>query len=74
MPELLEYLWKWFLRLSKRRGSGFGPAPLSHTGIKDFFTLIKIEPTPWEIEQIEQLDDVYLKIRAEEAEANKPAT
>lgn len=60
MPEALEYLWRWFLRMSNRRGGGFGPAPLTHGGIRDFFELSRIIPTPWEIEQIEALDILYL--------------
>ncbi len=66
LPACLIYLWHWFLRLSNRRGGGFGPAPLTHSNLRDFFELSGVWPTPWEIEQIEALDDLYLKILGEE--------
>ncbi|WP_321532264.1 hypothetical protein [uncultured Desulfuromonas sp.] len=65
MPECAAYLWRWFLRMSRRRSSGgFGLSPLTHPGIAAFFELSGIQPTPWEVEQIEKLDDLWLSIRA----------
>jgi len=71
MPEVTEYLWHWFLRLSKRRGGGFGPAPLTHSGMRDFFHLAGIRPSAWEIELLEELDDLYLQIQADEDRAKR---
>lgn len=61
MPLAFEYLWTWFIRMSNRRGGGFGASPLTHTGIKAFFELVGIWPTPWDVEQLEILDDLYLR-------------
>jgi hypothetical protein len=65
------HLWHWFLRLSNRRGGGFGPAALTHSEMLAFFELTRETPTPWEVEQIEALDSLYLSILAEETKADK---
>ena len=65
LPPVLEHIWKWFLRLSARRGGGYGPAPFSFQEIGAWAELTRCEPSPWEVEQLEKLDDLYLKIIAE---------
>ena len=65
MPPAFEYLWTWFLRMSNRRGGGFGASPLTHAGMQAFFELAGIWPTPWDVEQLEALDDLYLRITEE---------
>lgn len=61
MPPFLEYLWSWWLRLTRRRGCGFAPEPLNHSQLADFFRLIGIDPQPWEIDLLERIDDLYLE-------------
>ena len=63
-PPLFEHLWSWFFRLSRRRGGGFGPSPLTHQDIFAWATLSGITPNPWEVLQLEMLDDLYLKMTA----------
>jgi hypothetical protein len=71
MPYCVEHIWKWFLRMSNRRGGGFGPAALTHTAMHDFFRLAGINPSPWEVEQIEALDSLYLSTLAEDTKNGK---
>ncbi len=62
----MAHLWHWFLRMSNRRGGGFGPAPITHRDMQAFFELAQISPTPWEVEMIETLDSLYLTSLAED--------
>lgn len=75
MPAGADYLWRVFLRLSRRRGSnGFGPDPVSFIEIETFTRLAGFPLAPWEIEILEHLDDIYLEVRGEEtAEALEKA-
>lgn len=60
MPPALTYLWAAFLRLANRRGSnGFGANPISWTELEAFSRLSGLRLTPWEIETIEMLDNLY---------------
>lgn len=63
-PAALAYLWRTFLRLSHRRPSGFGPSPLTWSDIHAFIAASGFRLVPWEIEMIEQLDDLWLAERA----------
>jgi hypothetical protein len=65
MPPVFAHLWGWFLRLSARRGGGYGLAPLFFQEIDAWARRTRLDPTPWEIEQLEKLDDLYLKISNE---------
>lgn len=72
------YLWDWFRRLSRRRGSsGNGANPISHRDIEAFARLYRIPIHPWEVEALERIDDVVLKVWNEktakpEAAASEP--
>ena len=68
----MKYLYRWFLRLSKRRGGGFGPAPIDFTEFDSFFRRIRVEPEPWEQELLEDLDDLWLKLTAEDEKKRQP--
>lgn len=60
-PLPLDYLWSIYSRLRRRKGGGFsGPAPIEWTDIDAFCRIGKITLSPWEIEIIESLDDLYL--------------
>lgn len=57
----LEYLWRIFKRLRRRKGSnGFGLSPIEWPDIDAFLRHTKLDLTPWEIEVIEELDDLIL--------------
>lgn len=67
MPAELAYLWRTFLRLSARRGSnGFGANAIGWTDIDAFCRLSGFRLAPWEVEVIEDLDDLW---RSEQAKA-----
>lgn len=59
-PPSLTYLWATFYRLSNRRGSnGFGVNPITWSELDAFTRLSGVRLTPWEIETVEMLDDLY---------------
>lgn len=80
-PAALAYLWRAYLRLRRRCGSGFsGPQPVGWTEIYAFAQLSGIVLAPWEIDLIEAVDDLYLrrgtapkKPGADSASASDPA-
>jgi hypothetical protein len=60
-PLSLDYLWSIYSRLRRRKGAGqFGPLPIEWPDIEAFCRIGKISLSPWEIEIIETLDDLYL--------------
>jgi hypothetical protein len=64
-PLALEYIWRIFKRLARRRTSnGFGSNPITWSDIAAFEVHSKFPLKPWEIEIIEDLDDLD---RAEQA-------
>lgn len=65
VPEDAIHVWQWFCRLSARRQSGMGPAPIGWPQIRDFFDLIRIRPDEWEVRAIELLDNAWLNAQAE---------
>ena len=59
-PKVLDYLWRVFLRLSRRRGStGFGVAPISWSDIDAFVRNSGFTLAPWEVGIVEDLDDLF---------------
>lgn len=61
MPAAVAYLWTAFQRIRQRRGgNGFGPCPVEWTDIEAFSRLSGIRFAPWEVEIIEELDDLWL--------------
>jgi hypothetical protein len=60
MPAALGYLWRAFCRMRGRKGGGFGPQPLEFGDFEAFQRLARIDFTPWEIELLEELDDLCL--------------
>lgn len=72
LPRELDYLWRAFWRLAGRRQStGFGPARISWMEIDAFVRLSGVRFTPWEIELIEELDDLYLAGNSREKGADQ---
>lgn len=67
LPEALTYLWVAFRRLNARRGSnGFAINPISWPDIDAFVRHSGLKLAPWEVENIEMLDDLF---RAEQAKS-----
>lgn len=70
-PPAAAYLWQAFVRLHGRRGSsGMGVDPITWSDLDAFTRLSGLRLTPWEIEAIEELDDLW---RTEHAKARKAA-
>lgn len=69
-PSTLDYLWRVFRRLARRRTSnGFGSNPITWADISAFEHHTKFALRPWEVEIIEDLDDLD---RTEAARAQNP--
>jgi hypothetical protein len=61
LPKALAYLWRVYLRIRRRKGSsGFGKQPLEWSDIDAFLRLTATSLAPWEIELLEDLDDLFL--------------
>lgn len=64
-PQALGYLWRAFGRLSNRRGSnGFSVCPITWPEIDAFVRNARFPLAGWEIETIEELDDLFRAARA----------
>lgn len=62
IPELLVYIWMWFVELSNERGSnGFGANPITSSGIRDWVWATGNNPAKWEIAVIKKLDRIWLE-------------
>jgi hypothetical protein len=60
-PEGIKHVWGWFLRMHKRRGMGAtAPNPITHPEIMAWAYLADTDPTPFEVECLEGLDDLWL--------------
>lgn len=70
-PEDAEYLWQWFCRLSGRRQSGMGPAPISWPQMEAFFRCQGVTPDDWEMRALELLDNAWLAAMSEQATARE---
>lgn len=61
LPQALSHLWLIFNRLRRRKGgNGFSQLPIGWGDIDAFLRQARIELAPWEIEIIEDLDDLFL--------------
>lgn len=59
-PAAVAYLWDTFWRLRRRKGGGFGPAPIEWPDIAGFTAFTGVRLAPWEVEIIEDLDDCFM--------------
>lgn len=67
-PRELLYILHAFNRLRRRKSStGFGAARIEWPDLDAFIRLSKLNLAPWEIEVIEDLDDIYMTVQAETA-------
>lgn len=57
---MLRYLWRYYLRLRRRKAMGFASAnPIEWPDILAFTALNRIELSPFELQLIEAIDDLY---------------
>ena len=60
LPGALAYLWMIYRRIRRRKGNSFGVQPIEWPDIDSFLRHAKYILAPWEIEIIEDIDDLYL--------------
>lgn len=62
LPQALEYLWRTYRRLRRRKGSTDmgSPLPIEWPDIQAFVHLGGMRLTPWEIEILERIDDLFV--------------
>lgn len=70
-PKALAHVWRPYLRLRRRIKPGFaGHDPIGWQDIDAFLRRSGVSLTPWDIELIEAIDDIY--IGAVRAKASPP--
>lgn len=61
LPLAIEYLWDTYLRLRRRiSSSGFGPSPIGWADIGWFVEVTGFRLQSWEVELLEEIDNMYL--------------
>jgi hypothetical protein len=65
VPQELEYLWRWFVRLDATRASAFsGKSAITENEMGWFFRNRAIQPQPWEVEILASLDLLALQTQS----------
>lgn len=68
MPELFIPIWKDFRALdSDRSSNGYSPNPIGYEKILAYYTLLKQDVQPWEVEVLKYFDSTLLNLHAEQA-------
>jgi hypothetical protein len=60
-PDHIGYLWGWFLSLNASRGGGMGPSPITYLEMQAYFSLMRITPSPFDIDALRRLDSIALQ-------------
>lgn len=55
-----------FIELNQGRQSGMAPCPISYEAIESYSRLYDLPLSAWQIEGIRRLDNVFLKMQAEQ--------
>jgi hypothetical protein len=66
--EILEIFWQ----LHAARGGGFGPNPISFSDLTAFQSLTGFRLSPWLVDQIRMLDNLYFKAYGEMTRNRRP--
>ena len=70
-PPALRHVWGWFVQLHRSRArSDAGPGPIPYSEIAAWSALYRVRPTQWELRVIEQIDNLFLTVIAE----NRPGS
>lgn len=72
-PVALGYLWAIYRRLRRRKGGGFGPSPIEWPDIDAFLRHARISLAPWEVEVIEEIDDLFLIANQPKSASSPPS-
>jgi hypothetical protein len=68
-PDVAAHIWATFIELHDGRTYGMsGPNPISYDIIKAWCDLSGIDLSPWEIDLIKSLDNLWIKTTSEEAD------
>lgn len=62
-PDAMHHIWGWFVTLNSTRSHGMSINPISFQDIWAWSQLTENEPTPFEVDCITSLDDLFLKTR-----------
>lgn len=63
LPAALIYLWNHFMQLHRGRTyNGFGANPISWSEFHAYCQVTRTALSPWEVEAIRMLDEVYLEV------------
>lgn len=75
-PTALSYLWQAFLRLRGRAMPTMsGPGPITYSDLDSYTRLTRMSLAPWEVQILENLDDIYLaSVSAAQAADKEQAT
>jgi hypothetical protein len=65
MPDVLAYLWGYFVDLHNGRQYGMAPCPISIESIYCWRNLNKILLSPWEVKAIREIDSAWLRTRGD---------
>lgn len=66
LPRACDYIWTWYWRIRRRKASGdLAAKPIEWPDIDAFARHARVRFTDWELEIIEMLDDIYMKLHAE---------
>jgi hypothetical protein len=69
-PEVLFYLWRWFLEILGGVASGFGPAVVTWADLAAWCALTGVQLAPWEARALIALGAARASIVAEEKPGN----
>lgn len=73
-PWCVRYLWKWWQELARKRPSQMGEGPITFDAMGWWAWLTQRRPERWEIEALSRIDELYLAMKARQADGNrKPA-
>lgn len=61
VPPTMEYIWKWFLDVHRKRQAGFSMNAFSWSDVKAYFELRNLRPSRWELDAFLHLDDAYVE-------------
>jgi hypothetical protein len=71
-PELLSYLWAWFLDLhAARPAGGMGPGAITYEAIVAYQQAMHRHILPWEVRVIKAIDSEFLSVVAETKEERR---
>jgi hypothetical protein len=75
LPDVLEYLWRWFLQLdAMREPSMSGLAPITPKNLEAWRELYEIRTKPYEIDAIVRIDQAFRRELNKGIEALRPPT